>query len=605
MSLRIGAVLLLLITLGLSWVLGGWAGYRQVEQESLEESFRYRQLVANELNRYLPIPELMAEHPVMEQALLNPDDPRVILQANEEMQRMATIVGSSDVYLMDTSGLTIAANNYLQEDSFVGSNYAFRPYFSEAVGTGDSVIYFALGLMSGVRGLYFSHPIRSDRGRILGVIAVKVLVHELESQWHRPASLSEAEMVVLDGSGISFLASQPAWLYRDFSGGQQGELPLETRQRYPDRELRPMETEQLGLPWGLSEKSAKIRIQSPEGDRQDYLAVQTPLPRLDWTLQVMVSTAPVLWTRLAFVIGGLAIYLGVLLAWLYLRERYRREAELALRGEQLERRVAERTRDLEHSNQQLLEEIRERERAQSELRETQQELIQAAKLAVLGQMSAGLNHEMNQPLTAIQTYARNSRRFLEKGATDMVDANLSEILILCDKMAELTRQFKVFARKSEGPPSVVDLRLSVDAALKIIKAQKNSGGIDIQWNRPEEPVMCHGDLIRIEQVMVNLLANAAQAVEEREAPVITIDVETDDGDWRCIVRDNGYGLPGNTEQIFEPFFTTKAVKQGLGLGLSISRQIVDALGGTLTGRNRPDGPGAEFVLTLQQREAME
>jgi two-component system C4-dicarboxylate transport sensor histidine kinase DctB len=604
MPFRIVASLLLLITLGLSWVLGGWAGYRQVEQESLEESFRYRQLVANELNRYLPIPELMAEHPLMERALLNPADPLVILQANREMQRMATIVGSSDVYLMDTSGLTIAANNYLQEDSFVGSNYSFRPYFSEAVATGDSVIYFALGLMSGVRGLYFSHPIRSDRGRILGVIAVKVLVHELESQWHRPASLSEAQMVVLDGAGISFLASRPAWLYRDFSANRQGELSLETRQRYPDRELRPMEIERMGLPWGLSESSAKIRIRSPEGG-QDYLAVRTPLPRLDWTLQVMVSTAPVLWTRLAFLVGGLAIYLGILLAWLYLRERYRREAELALRGEQLERRVAERTRDLEHSNQQLLAEIRERELTQTELRETQQELIQAAKLAVLGQMSAGLNHEMNQPLTAIQTYARNSRRFLEKGAEDMVDANLSEIIALCDKMAELTRQFKVFARKSEGPPAVVDLRQSVDASLKIIMAQKSSGDIDFRWNRPEFPVMCHGDLIRIEQVMVNLIANAVQAVEESDHPQVHIDIEEADDCWKCLVRDNGPGLQGNTEQIFEPFFTTKSVKQGLGLGLSISRQIVDALGGSLIGRNRKDGPGAEFVLTLKKREATE
>lgn len=604
MPFRIVASLLLLITLGLSWVLGGWTGYRQVEQESLEESFRYRQLVANELNRYLPIPELMAEHPLMERALLNPDDPLVILQANREMQRMATIVGSSDVYLMDTSGLTIAANNYLQEDSFVGSNYSFRPYFSEAMATGDSVIYFALGLMSGVRGLYFSHPIRNDRGRILGVIAVKVLVHELESQWHRPASLSEAEMVVLDDSGISFLASRPAWLYRDFSANRQGELSLETRQRYPDRELRPMEIERMGLPWGLSERSAKIRIRSAEG-RQDYLAVRTPLPRLDWTLQVMVSTAPVLWTRLAFLVGGLAIYLGVLLAWLYLRERYRREAELALRGEQLERRVAERTRDLEHSNQQLLEEIRERERAQSELRETQQELIQAAKLAVLGQMSAGLNHEMNQPLTAIQTYARNSRRFLAKGAQDMVDANLSEIIALCDKMAELTRQFKVFARKSEGPPAVVDLRQSVDASLKIIAAQESSSDIEIQWNRPDQPVMCHGDLIRIEQVMVNLMANAVQAVEGSGEPRVRIDIEETDDCWKCLVRDNGPGLQGNTAQIFEPFFTTKSVKQGLGLGLSISRQIVDALGGSLIGRNRMDGPGAEFVLTLKKREATE
>lgn len=604
MSYRIGAFLIFGLTLLVSWILGGWAGYRQVEQESLEESFRYRQLVANELNRYLPIPELMAEHPLLEKALRHPEDPEIILQANQEMQRMATIVGSSDVYLMDVNGLTIAANNYQQEDSFVGSNYAFRPYFSEAVTTRDSAIYFALGLMSGVRGLYFSHPVLDNQGSVLGVIAVKVLVQELESQWHRPASLSEAEMVVLDWAGVSFLASRPRWLYRDFEPYSGVTLAAESHQRYPDRSLNPINMKRLGRPWGVSERSEKIHLVDNDAGG-DYLSIRTNLPRLDWTLQVMVSTRSVIWTRLAFLLGGTALYFGGLLTWLYLRERYRREAELALRGEQLERRVTERTADLESSNRKLLEEIRERELTQTELRETQQELIQAAKLAVLGQMSAGMNHEMNQPLTAIQTYARNSRRFLEKGAEDMVDANLSEIILLCDKMAELTRQFKVFARKSEGPPAVVDLRLSVDASLKIIAAQKSSADIDIQWNRPEHPVMCHGDLIRIEQVMVNLMANAVQAVEESRHPKIRIDIEEMHDSWKCRVRDNGPGLQGNTEQIFEPFFTTKSVKQGLGLGLSISRQIVDALGGSLTGRNRMDGPGAEFVLTLKKREAAE
>ncbi|AXS84641.1 MULTISPECIES: ATP-binding protein [Marinobacter] len=604
MSYRIGVFLIFGLTLLVSWTLGGWAGYRQVEQESLEESFRYRQLVANELNRYLPIPELMAEHPLLEKALRTPDDPGVILQANEEMQRMATIVGSSDVYLMDVNGLTIAANNYQQEDSFVGSNYAFRPYFSEALATRDSAIYFALGLMSNVRGLYFSHPVLDSQGSVLGVIAVKVLVHELESQWHRPASLSEAEMVVLDRDGISFLASKPRWLYRDFEPYTGTTPAAESYQRYPDRDLTPINMKRLGRPWGVSDRSEKIHLVGSDAGG-DYLSVRTDLPRLDWTLQVMVSTRSVIWTRLAFLVGGAALFFGGLLTWLYLRERYRREAELALRGEQLERRVAERTADLESSNCKLLEEIRERERTQNELRETQQELIQAAKLAVLGQMSAGLNHEMNQPLTAIQTYARNSRRFLEKGAEDMVDANLSEIIALCDKMAELTRQFKVFARKSEGPPAVVDLRQSVDASLKIILAQKSSADIDIRWNRPDHPVMCHGDLIRIEQVMVNLMANAVQAVEESRHPQVGIDIEEAEDCWKCLVRDNGPGLKGNTEQIFEPFFTTKSVKQGLGLGLSISRQIVDALGGTLTGRNRMDGPGAEFVLTLRKREATE
>ncbi|MDK8464626.1 ATP-binding protein [Marinobacter sp. SS13-12] len=604
MSYRIGAVLIFCLTLLVSWAVGGWVGYRQVEQESLEESFRYRQLVANELNRYLPIPELMAEHPLLAEALSSPDAARIILQANVEMQRMATIVGSSDVYLLDTTGLTIAASNYLQNDSFVGQSYHFRPYFSDAMETGESAIYFALGSMSGVRGLYFSHPVRNERGNILGVIAVKVLVQELESQWHRPATLREAEMVVLDPAGISFLASKSKWLYRDFNGPESAAPGKASRRRYPDRELRPINFEVLEKPPGLSGQSGKIRMME-EGVAREYLSIRTPLPRLDWTLQVMVSTRPVLWTRLGFVVAGMVVFFGGLLTWLYLRERYRREAELALRGEQLERSVAERTVDLERSNQQLLEEVRERERTQNELRETQQELIQAAKLAVLGQMSAGLNHEMNQPLTAIQTYARNSRRFLEKGASEMVEANLVEIVSLCDKMAELTRQFKVFARKSEGPPTVVDLRQSVDASLKIIAAQDNSSGIDIRWNRPEHPVMCHGDLIRIEQVMVNLLANAVQAVDGTEQQKITIDIDGDNENWRCTVRDSGSGLPGNSEQIFEPFFTTKSVKQGLGLGLSISRQIVDALGGSLTGRNRSDGPGAEFVLTLKKRETTE
>ncbi|WP_298449844.1 ATP-binding protein [uncultured Marinobacter sp.] len=604
MSYRIGAFVIFAITLAVSWILGGWVGYQQVEQDSLEESFRYRQLVGNELNRYLPIPELMAEHPLLAAALNAPGNPAIIHQANEEMQRMATIVGSSDVYLMDTAGLTIAANNYLQAGSFVGRNFSFRPYFFEAIKSGRSAIYFALGSTSRVRGLYFSHPVRGEEGQLLGVVVVKVLVHELESQWHRPASVREAEMVVLDEAGVSFLASKPSWLYRDFTGSAEKAPGEASRQRYPDRDLKPVSLQYQGKPFGLSGASETLRIKE-DGSAQEYLSVRTPLPRLDWTLRVMVSTYSVMWTRLGFVMGGIAIYFGVLLAWLYLRERYRREAELALRGEQLELSVTERTADLEQSNRKLIDEIRERERTQSELRETQQELIQAAKLAVLGQMSAGLNHEMSQPLTAIQTYARNSRRFLEKGAADMVDENLSEIVLLCDKMAELTRQFKVFARKSEGPPTIVDFRLSVDASLKIIAAQKSSAGIDIRWSRPEQPVLCHGDLIRIEQVMVNLLANAVQAVESQKQPVVTIDVEEQGECWRCFVRDNGTGLPANTEQIFEPFFTTKSVKQGLGLGLSISRQIADALGGRLTGRNRSDAPGAEFEFTLQKREATE
>ena len=208
---------------------------------------------------------------------------------------------------------------------------------------------------------------------------------------------------------------------------------------------------------------------------------------------------------------------------------------------------------------------------------------------------------MNQPLTAIQAYARNTQRFLQRGDQQTVYDNLVEIVSLCDKMAELTRQFKVFARKSEGLPSQVDLRLPIDAALKIIRAQEGNNRIKIDWQRPEQPVMVHGDLIRIEQVMVNLIANAAHAVESCDAPHISLHISATDACVQCLVRDNGSGLPADTEQLFEPFFTTKSMKQGLGLGLSISRQIMDALGGSLVGHNRSDAQGAEFILTLQTK----
>ena len=168
-------------------------------------------------------------------------------------------------------------------------------------------------------------------------------------------------------------------------------------------------------------------------------------------------------------------------------------------------------------------------------------------------------------------------------------------------MAELTRQFKVFARKSEGLPSQVDLRQPIDAAIKIINAQAGMERIAIDWQRPADPAMVHGDQIRIEQVLVNLLSNAVQAVEAEAEPRISVQIVTQGQQLLCRVQDNGPGLPANTEQIFEPFFTTKSMKQGLGLGLSISRQIMDALGGSLVGHNRTDQHGAEFVLSFQTR----
>ena len=598
---------LFIITCLSSWFLGSWSGYRQVERESLYESFRYYQLVANELDRYRPIPELIAQHPALLDVLSNPTNPNLVLTANAQMQRMAAIVASSDIYLMNVEGVTIAASNYELPTSFIGRNFGFRPYFSDAMKNNGKALYFALGITTNERGLYFAHTVtaKNEPNRALGVIVVKIQVADLESQWSQPESFSVSEMVVLDLDGISFLASNPDWLYRAFEPISQSRLEqVRTQRRYFDEPLTPIDTVARGRLWSLGIWPERTAIPT-NGVLEEYLSVDTSLPQLDWTLRVFIGTGAVFWINVQFLVAGVIIYLGCFLTWLYLRERYRREAELAQRSAQLEQRVSKRTVDLEASNSQLKAEIIERKRAEKELQATQQELVQSAKLAVLGQMSAGLNHEMNQPLTAIQAYARNSQRFLDRGEPQMVRANLIEIVGLCDKMAELTRQFKIFARKSEGPPSTVDLRLPIDAALKIIRAQDSNDDVYIDWQRPEQSAFVHGDLIRIEQVLVNLVTNALHAVQSSKSPTVTIKLVCEATHWLCSVTDNGPGLPANTEQLFEPFYTTKSLKQGLGLGLSISRQIVDALDGRLIGRNRTDVRGAQFMLLLTKKDNSE
>lgn len=569
--------LIVILVASLAWLAGGLTGLNRLNDELVKESFRYSQLVENELNRYRTIPELIAQYPLLAAALKSPQRTGLIQQANVEMARMAKIVGSSDVYLMDATGMTIAASNHLLESSFVGQRFDFRPYFQDAIETHSSAQYFALGTTSDVRGLYFSHPVMDGDSSPLGVIAMKVRVEELESQWRQPNAPRGLEMVVLDYEGISFMASRRDWRYRDFGFANEDFALPESRDniRYPHRLLQPVALTKMAQPIGAP-NGVELVVISAASD-SEYLTLTLPLPRLDWELKVLITTRSLLLTRLAFVTAALLMLLGCALAWLYLRERYQREAELALRGEHLEQMAAERT---------------------AELRETQQELIQAAKLAVLGQMSAGLNHEINQPLTAIQTYARNAGKFLQRGEVTIASDNLDEIVRLCTRMALLIKQFKVFARKSEGPPASLDIRPAIDAALNIVMAQQVPVSVGFNWDRPTEPVICHGDLIRLEQVMVNLITNAVQAVADVDSPTIEIEVSAANDLVIIEVSDNGPGLPADSEQLFEPFYTTKSISHGLGLGLSISRQIVEALGGRLTGRNRTDGSGAEFRLSL-------
>jgi two-component system C4-dicarboxylate transport sensor histidine kinase DctB len=274
-------------------------------------------------------------------------------------------------------------------------------------------------------------------------------------------------------------------------------------------------------------------------------------------------------------------------------ERKRYEQEITAARLALEQRVRERTSDLENANQRLTKEIEEH-------KGTQQELIQTAKLAVLGQLSAGLNHELNQPLTAIRAFAENGIKFLQRDRYDKVGENLEQIARLGHHMGDIIARFKVFARKGNVTPSPIDVGNAISGAVRIMEPRFKAANILIHLPN-SQGCQVLGDMVFLEQVLVNLLANAADAIVEQDSPKREVGIELiNQAEQVCIkVWDTGTGLSDEAlGRLFEPFYTSKSSGVGLGLGLSISQRIVESMGGRLSAQNHHGG-GAEFCVTLQ------
>jgi two-component system C4-dicarboxylate transport sensor histidine kinase DctB len=231
-------------------------------------------------------------------------------------------------------------------------------------------------------------------------------------------------------------------------------------------------------------------------------------------------------------------------------------------------------------------------------RSTQNELIQTAKLAVLGQLAAGINHELNQPLSAIRSYADNARAFLGLERYDRVEDNLKQIAVLTERMARIIHPLKEFSRKSSGRSMPVSLQAVKDGAMSIMYGRLGQQKVEIDWPPELARVYVLGDMLRLEQVLVNLLANALQAMELSPRKRIDVTLELQQGYARLALHDSGPGIAADDpDQVFEPFYTTKQNGQGLGLGLSISHRIIENLGGRLSAANHPEG-GAVFTLEL-------
>ncbi|MGQ3280471.1 MAG: sensor histidine kinase, partial [Shinella sp.] len=423
--------------------------------------------LAGHLSRYEPLPALIADHDDIEALLQSPESPALRQTANEYLKEINRLLESSDIYVMTPDGNTVAASNYGIPGTFVGQNFNYRPYFQDAI-AGRQARFYALGTTSLKRGYYFSSPVEVA-GKILGVIVFKVDIDSIESSWRG----GEYKIFVADPEGIIFMTGSPEWLY-------SGILPLDaprlartqTSRRYAEAELKP-------LPATESVYYGQHLMQIPgSGTTREYLRLSHYMPEADWTVNVLLDTASVrTQARTALIAILLFICLAALGAAVLWQRRSRVEERLRLQEEtrnELERRVEERTADLARVNEQIELEIAERRLTEQELRKTQGDLIQAGKLAGLGQMSAALSHEFNQPLAAAKSYADSAALLIDRGRVPEAQDNVRRISSLIDRMASISRHLRNFARKPNEKLGPVPLPDVIADTLEIVAPRLKS-----------------------------------------------------------------------------------------------------------------------------------
>ncbi len=594
MKYRFFLVLLLLpAAAGLLAVQGTAVATRSYLQEASSQANTALRLavaaLSGHLNRYQALPALIADHDDVKELVTRPRDRRLRGAVNSYLKEINDLLKSSDIYVITPDGNTIAASNYDGPTSFVGENFSYRPYFQDAL-KGDQSRFYALGTTSLKRGYYFGAPVRVG-GDIRGVIVFKVDIETIESSWQG----GEYRIFVSDPEGIIFMSGNPAWLYA-------GILPLtpdrlartEGSRRYADATLRP-------LPVVQSELSGHRLLRVSEGSEREYLVLSHYMPEADWTVNVLTDTASVRTQALTMVAAVMLLLCLAGLAIAIIIQRRARLRERILMQEQaqeeLERRVEERTADLARVNSQIEAEIAERRLTEQQLRQTQADLIQAGKLAGLGQMSAALSHEFNQPLAAAKTYADSAALLIERGRTAEASDNVRRISGLIDRMASISRHLRNFARKPNEKLGPVRLDEVMRDTLEIVAVRLKAADAEMDIDLGDELAVLAGS-VRLQQVLVNVISNAADAVEGRDDRKLSVRAWREGGRAVLTVRDRGAGVaPAVAERIFDPFYTTKGVGRGLGLGLSISYNIIKDFGGSLTVSNHPEG-GAVFRIEL-------
>ena len=621
MKFRFFAFILALVLFGCCLIAirttGNWT--RRLELQRIREKAAkalkvYTGDLQSELDKFEALPQILATNPFFTNLLQHPQDKQLLDRVNRELERINRLAQTSAIYIIDAGGTVIASSNWRGAVSFIGEDLTFRPYFKEAV-KGHPGRYFALGTTSHVRGYYFSAPITRSTTPV-GVLTVKVQLQRLEDIWARGSE----KVIVTDPQGVIFITSYAPWKFRALHPlSREVTKKLRKSRRYGDIEPDALTGTAISIAGNdstllnLRNDAVAPKDRKTKG-RHPYLIQSKTMPDAGWTVHILSDLS-----HIDNYVRNMMLLMTVFLAALFLlgmllynRRKERREriileeharTMLQQANEQLEGKVKQRTLELTRINSRLHEEIEEHKQTEQELRATQNELIQAGKLAAIGQMAASITHEINQPLSAIRMYADNACLFLDQQQPDEARNNLSDIAVVITKMAEITKHLKSFARKSPGKVTPILLSEPITSALSLLNLRIKKHNVQVHANLPEMDIYVLAESIRLEQVLVNVIGNGLDAVNTQKIKEITLNVSFDNQWVTITLHDSGPGIAvEHIDQLFDPFFTTKEEGRGLGLGLSLSQAIIHDFGGTIQADNHPEG-GTVVAITLQRAKS--
>ncbi|MBV8471509.1 MAG: sensor histidine kinase [Burkholderiaceae bacterium] len=580
-------------------------GLVQLAAGASERLELYAATLDTELARQSYLPSLIAIDDAIAALLTHPDDANLRRLASQRLARISVRAGARLTVVTDPQGQLLASSH-----GAVGPDGAkvVPPYLLDRL-NGEEGHFFAADGNTGSTDFFLVHPVKRANA-VSGYIVVKLNLAPLEASWVDLGLRAQSErLLVVDDNDVVVLSSVPDWKFHVL--GQIDEprrQVLRATGRYGDGPLQPLgiATEVVHQAYAPIVQVPPVKSDMPGAARgTSLMAQEQPIPPLGVRLVTLSDPSEVRRQARVAAWGGAAFGFSMGLLVLYLASRRRAlhqvsqaKAELQRAHTQLEQLVDERTQALRDANTELKRQIEHRLLAEDEL-------LQAGKLAVLGQMSAGISHEINQPLTALRALSRNTLLLLENGRYATVAENLRAVDDVVERMSVITRQLKNFARKAEKTVAAVSLRQAVDNVLLLLDHRLRDEQVQVSLDVPEHLlVVCDGN--RLEQVLINLIGNAVDAMHDLASKQLTLSAEPTGKNRRALVRvcDSGRGMdPDQLQRLFEPFFTTKPAGQGLGLGLVISSKIIHEFGGTLHARPGEQGMCFEFDLELAKKDA--